>query len=604
MPLVLPTAFFRDQPLSVASLITWSRLEALPSTPDFEPGLEARVADPLWFLARQWQLNEFQGEDAGTPVEVRLQGDLARLSRFLPGKAGPDAESRATDFAALDAPLEVTIEAEQIRSLHARLAAEAGLHFIRMLAAVGAAEVTPLYREKYPLHVAEPDPADLGSIAWTKIWRGRAFDGNKLAADARPLAGADFEITTLPADPAVPAAQQDAVKEALSRWLRWYDEFIDEPMGPATAWIPERLEYAAALTTQFGETNVALTAEEYTSGDIDWYSFRAAATPTLGPPSNPTPSEAKQFRPILPALARFPGMPADRFWEFEDSRVYLGKLEAGPTDLSRMLVAEFALVYGNDWFLVPLDLPVGSMFRVTDLRVRDTFGLETTILATRNVVAPNWTIFTLTPSDDLPQNLREFLFLAPSIPLKLQGDPIEQVALFRDEMANLVWAVERKVQGASGDAFDRDRETDRVLPPAQVQLSGINADLLYRLTTSVPKNWIPFVPVPAAPGQPANAFAIRLERAALNRHSESGDVLIHPRGVLLRTDPTIGPEEEKPLRIEEEEVPREGIVVERTFQFTRWLDGTRHLWLGRRKRVGKGEGSSGLRFDLSEPIHR
>jgi len=58
--------------------------------------------------------------------------------------------------------------------------------------------------------------------------------------------------------------------------------------------------------------------------------------------------------------------------------------------------------------------------------------------------------------------------------------------------------------------------------------------------------------------------------------------------------------DEPPLRLEEEEVPREGIIVKRTFQFTRWLGGSRHLWLGRSKLVWKGEGSSGLRFDVAD----
>ena len=36
-----------------------------------EETLKARVYDPLWMLARQWQLGEFQGEDNGSPVQFR-----------------------------------------------------------------------------------------------------------------------------------------------------------------------------------------------------------------------------------------------------------------------------------------------------------------------------------------------------------------------------------------------------------------------------------------------------------------------------------------------------------------------------------------------------
>jgi hypothetical protein len=67
---------------------------------------------------------------------------------------------------------------------------------------------------------------------------------------------------------------------------------------------------------------------------------------------------------------------------------------------------------------------------------------------------------------------------------------------------------------------------------------------------------------------------------------------------LLRSDPAQPVETEPPLRIEEEEVPREGALVERSFQYARWYDGGRLLWLGRRKTFGRGESSSGLRFDF------
>ncbi len=42
-----------------------------PRRTDSDEGLRARVADPIWFISRQWQLGELQGEDASTPVVVR-----------------------------------------------------------------------------------------------------------------------------------------------------------------------------------------------------------------------------------------------------------------------------------------------------------------------------------------------------------------------------------------------------------------------------------------------------------------------------------------------------------------------------------------------------
>lgn len=52
--------------------------------------------------------------------------------------------------------------------------------------------------------------------------------------------------------------------------------------------------------------------------------------------------------------------------------------------------------------------------------------------------------------------------------------------------------------------------------------------------------------------------------------------------------------------VEDEEVSRGGLVVERTWQFSRWTAGQPLLWLGRRVKGGRGEGSSGLAWDLTE----
>jgi len=39
------------------------------------------------------------------------------------------------------------------------------------------------------------------------------------------------------------------------------------------------------------------------------------------------------------------------------------------------------------------------------------------------------------------------------------------------------------------------------------------------------------------------------------------------------------------------------VRVVRRLRYTRWTDGSTHLWVAKRKTVGRGEGSSGLRFD-------
>lgn len=50
------------------------RLEPAPaSAADLDDALRAEVGDPVWMLARQWQLGEHAGENASSPVRYRLQ---------------------------------------------------------------------------------------------------------------------------------------------------------------------------------------------------------------------------------------------------------------------------------------------------------------------------------------------------------------------------------------------------------------------------------------------------------------------------------------------------------------------------------------------------
>lgn len=564
------------------SLLGWSRLEPVPATADLEPGLQAPVADPLWLLARQWQFGELHGDDAGTPVEVRLQGRVAALDRYLAGHLGPGGggpEARAVDYATIAAPLEPVVEAEPVRAGHDRLRTEAGLHFLRLLEAAGLSRLVPDYLDHYAA-----DRTVLGATV---------LDGGSLAADLSPLADAQGNLPGLPGRPTLDPPDREAVRPVAERWLRWWREQVYEPPRPA-AWDPSRMEYALAVQADLGGERVVLAAGEYHGGRLDWYSFDVVPGASLGAPATPVP--VHQLDEItLPARATYPGMPADRLWQFEDARVFLGRVGAGPTDLARMLLVEFALAFGNDWYLTPLELPSGSVFRLTALTVRDTFGTETVVPPSVDLDGQRWTMFSTSGTGD------GAYFIPPTLPSTLEADPVEEVALFRDEMANLVWAVERVVAGPDGERLERAREPGRASLRQHLPGDLGDAQLIYRLMTPVPDHWIPFVPVPVG-GLPAGEGAVELLRGAILRFRADGSSdLAHPRGVLLRADPAADPAQDL-LRLAEEEVPRAGAVVRRLLQLARTADGRTVLWLGRDKRPGRGEGSSGMRFDAADPV--
>ena len=81
------------------SITTWTRLEPQTAPTATSPsGYAARIHDPLWLLGRQWQLGEFQGEDAGTPIVARWRGRVAPITRYAPGPIPPNTQLNAGPF--------------------------------------------------------------------------------------------------------------------------------------------------------------------------------------------------------------------------------------------------------------------------------------------------------------------------------------------------------------------------------------------------------------------------------------------------------------------------------------------------------------------------
>lgn len=172
-----------ERPVETA-LNTWNRLEPLPVSADLQTALQATIADPLWLLCRQWQFLEFAGEDCGTPIEVRVEGESALLSRQLAGLAGTDAGTRARDYSADTLPLEAAIESEPVRSVHPRIAVEAGLYLQRIFGTLALHSLRDAFIAAYPLDpIAGTDAgADTAGKEWQDLVRGRALDARKLLA--------------------------------------------------------------------------------------------------------------------------------------------------------------------------------------------------------------------------------------------------------------------------------------------------------------------------------------------------------------------------------------------------------------------------------------
>ncbi|MGW0927696.1 hypothetical protein [Streptomyces sp. NPDC002644] len=553
------------------SITSWTRLEPRARTGDLRPSLEAQVHDPAWMLARQWQLGEFLGDDAGSPVWVRVRGHADRVTRYRPGPAtGPGVPYDGA------APLEALAEAEpggpRSTAADLRAGAESGQHLLRLLRAAdlpadAVAHAVTLLLDDYPLGLTgEEGAADEATARYLTVLRGRVPDGNAVA----------FTLHASPPTPAEPmwGLPPEAVP-VLDAWLAWYDErHLTGPVTGPDTWDPQRLEYRFSVGLAEGTTETTLTADAYQGGTLDWTDFTAAGATGLAPAPARTPLLSTTF----PAPVRFPGMPARRFWEFEDARVALGQVEAAPSDLARMLVAEFATVYGNDWYLVPLDVPAGSLTTITSVVVGDTFSSELggpTLLPLPGAGTgdAHWSLYSLGTATG---GRRPGLFVPPVTAGSLESEPLEEVLLVRDEDANLAWAVERRVPTPHGATLDRTAAT----PPPEAPAPPPAGTLAYRLRTEVPANWLPLVPVEPRPG----SYRLRLS------HLDGAT----PLGRLLE------PELPGAYELFAEEVPREGLTVTRAHQYARGSDGRGVLWTARRTRPGRGGAASGLRFDIVE----
>lgn len=170
----------------------------------------------------------------------------------------------------------------------------------------------------------------------------------------------------------------------------------------------------------------------------------------------------------------------------------------------------------------------------------------------------------------------EPLLLIPSAVAPINGPEIEDVLLLRDELANMAWGIERTVVGASGQPLDRTLEW-RISAP----VSAPTADTVphYRLGSTVPDYWLPFLPV-----RIDSAGHLQLRRGRLPGVSSG------PQGRMLTEESTMFLEE----------IPREGVHLERRYRWARGVGGTGFLWIGRLRTTDRGEGRSGLKFDYLE----
>lgn len=599
------------------SITLWNRLEARPRTDDFDRALKAEVRDPLWMLTKQWQLGEFRGDDAGSPAFAKIQMATTRLTKY-------QADSKQVQTYDEDVPLEAKVEQKKIpfksgaqdMSLDIRLMM--GRHWLKLIKTDFPAGLRDEYILLYKILLPDPDDKNFASIvAHREAWQQVA------AVAERSMDGYVFYAHLKKGNSASEGTSQlgDVDLDALGeKFIKWFENFFLQPIDDDNnAWLPSRMEYQFAVSAPDEGGEKVMVADEYYHGHLDWYNLdidpQATALETESDVVLPPDPQNRKTNSFFPVNISFDGMPHTRWWRFEDSNTNFGDINPDTTDLNKLLFIEFGLIYANDWFLVPFTLPAGSIANVKGLSVTNVFGEKTWVEPAGKGLDDawkRWNMYALNTKGNQREPADNSLLILPTVEKILEGKPLEEVLFIRDEVANMVWAIEKKIPLPTGSgkhggeaAFELHKFYQKILNkeigdgiviPDDIEFK---ANIRYQIMNTVPENWIPFIPVHVD----GSSREVQLQRASMPRILENdapGNAQkIKPRTQLVREGLEKDPVEA--YFIHEEEIPRAGIRAYQTFQRTRWYDGKVVNWFGARKQTGRGEGHSGLAFDQIIP---
>lgn len=636
----------------------WNRLEMRPRKKEFDRVLRTEIHDALWMLTRQWQFGEFKGEDTGSAVFAKVKLETTRITRFR----NQHGEAVAYDESI---PLEARVERMPVK-YDIRFRARAGQYWLKLLKRHGniynttngwtdgdvdywdAGAYRAIFSELYEFAVPEIDRANDSTAL--QVAKGRLLSNTQACQTLSALAGCTPDgvswlqaLKALGNPPAsLPAAllahpdyntnHNALVLAAAIEYMSWFIASHEQPdQDTDSSWASSNLEYrfGCSLPNHGAIDNTVIEAEEYYQGRLDWYAFNHALNDDgtglmEREEEEATANTTTQVLTLIPSEARFGGMPNSRWWEFEDGYTDLGNITAETTNIAKILLAEFALMYSNDWFVIPYLVPAGSLTEVKGIIVTDTFGQKTLVEAAGQGDSNDWTSWTMfnlsrnSASEDLSGKVDPRIFVPPVVSKVQESKPLESVEMLRDEMANMVWGVEQIVPDLLGGGQDGNVAAQalsnwfRNLERPEDNTTGESTDipdgvkLRYNVGNTVPENWIPFLPV----HKPDESRAIQLQRASMPRWFNKQFSQVRPITSILREGmkedpateeiPFVNPSDEiqdLAYYVYEEEVPRSGVVIESSWQRTRWYNGKTVCWYGRRKSTARGEGASGLVFD-------
>lgn len=507
---------------------SYFRFEPRPQTPDYDEGVGARIHDPLWFLARQWQMGEHCGENATTPVWLDYEASSRPVHYPMP----------AIDPHIIPAEALVESETDDWWTMGRR---------IRAGTAIAATGRLP---EDASLRFADP-PAPYehftGFVDGLVLWRRRAELG---------LAEDDFP--TLP------------------------------PEETSPAWDSVDLMYQQRPDSSFTAPGLTLQVLGHRGGRMDWYSVDATGAAEM--------PAARLNRAAVPTRLEYPGAPLTRWWDIEDPALDIGAYAPDSTHTVTALMTELYFTHSDEWFVFPVMGSAGSLLAIHTLTVQDSFGrsylsADSDAAGTSRwpgLLPPSdWTVF---HTDGLAA---EDLLLWHVAEIPLESGAIERVQFGTDDESNLLWAVERVVDGHECRRWRPEEAAARFnpgLPPGDSTQRRIYA---YLPGDGAAAHWIPY-----AMDSDDTAAAL-VQRRLADYSLQAPEPMPLPQAQILKP-PAPGSEGDI-HRINPVTVPSNGFEIERRWQLARDMNGLPVLWIQRQRRVLLSPPARRLRFDVMEP---
>lgn len=516
----------------------YARLEPGRSERNLEQGFAAAIHDPVWFLARQWQMGEHQGENASTPVWVNYG-----LSSRAVQAADPRFDPAIT-------PAEAIVESEiddwWTMGRRVRLGRQ-----VAGLVALPDDDALRFYHPPPPYERFHGQPDGLA------LWRAALFPP-ELA-------------TGIPPD-SVPA------------------------------WSSRQLLYQQDAENSFTTGDHRLTVQRHRGGRLDWHAVDAAALDGAA-------AAEVEPREAIPAALDYPGAPNSRWWQIERAEVDPGGYVPDSAHTPTAILTELIFSHSDDWFLFPVTARAGHVVAIETLRVTDAFGREydseeSTAAGERMWVGlqppENWALFRTTGlTANEPGLSDEALVLWHVAEFPLESAPIERVQFGLDEESNLLWAVERVIDGREAasrkvelpdEALHPKFRTDK--PPSV----GVAArEYVYIPGQGAATHWHPYeIMEEEADGRPR-----RLEQRRLVDFTRQRPwPLPGPEAKVLQAGADGGAAVGGPHFVEPLAIPSNGIEVERRWQLARDMNGRPVLWIQRQRRPLLSPPGRRLRFDV------